>query len=96
MDPLLLSDLANDLSTVGATEEAVSTIRKALSLAPEDSRVNILAAETYATLGHEEAALRCIKIAVEKGYPPSEIQLDPTFAKFRERGLLEDLKSDSG
>ncbi len=96
LDPLLLSDLANDLSTVGATEEAVSTIRKALSLAPEDSRVNILAAETYATLGHEEAALRCIKIAVEKGYPPSEIQLDPTFAKFRERGLLEDLKSDSG
>jgi serine/threonine-protein kinase len=84
-DPALLSQLGGYYSMIGERDVALSHIRQAISLAPEDAEVMFRVSAAYEQLGDREAALRWIGEALRNGYPMAEIENQPDL-----RTLLKD------
>jgi serine/threonine-protein kinase len=83
-DATTVSYLASYYAALGNRDKAVSRIGTALVLAPGDQRVLYHAALTYETLGDRATALKWLKAALQKGYPPESVQKDPDLKKLRE------------
>ncbi|HEX2610900.1 MAG TPA: tetratricopeptide repeat protein, partial [Gemmatimonadales bacterium] len=81
--PETLGSRAQALAHLGRGQEAVTVIREAERLAPDDAGVAYAAAVVYATLGEKDSALVSVERARKLGYQPRWF----TFAWFKE---LED------
>jgi tetratricopeptide (TPR) repeat protein len=68
--PEFLSGKAQALAHLGRGREAVTAIREAERLAPDDAGVAYAAAVVYATLGEQDSALVSIEKARKMGYQP--------------------------
>ncbi len=80
-DPVILSDLAAILAAQPeGRHEAQTLITRALSLAPDDTHVQMSAAETEAALGYRKAALGWIAKLLAGGYPIEKIDSSPILA----------------
>jgi serine/threonine-protein kinase len=67
------SMLALALAKEKERESALAHIRTALALEPEDQSVLAQVAEAYESLGQRDSAIRCLKLAIRKGFPRSQI-----------------------
>jgi Flp pilus assembly protein TadD len=80
-DPDILSDLAAILAArPDGRQEAQTLIKRALSLAPDDSHVQINAALTDAALGHRRAAATRLRELIASGYPVANLDAIPALA----------------
>lgn len=66
-------------------ENALARIQAALALSPNDPNVLVNAGQAYENLGDRAKALEYIKEALQKGYPLTQVQAEPTLQK-----LLQD------
>jgi serine/threonine protein kinase/tetratricopeptide (TPR) repeat protein len=76
-DPLPQSVLALLYSQTGFNEKALTRIRAALALGPDDPQVLANVGGAYENLHDRRKALETIHKALEKGYPLEEVKNDP-------------------
>jgi tetratricopeptide (TPR) repeat protein len=79
----LLARLANCYAHLGDPARARALIREALSLAAEDGRVQLQAAEVYEALGDRAAALAGVAAAMKLGITTAEVESNRTLEKLR-------------
>jgi tetratricopeptide (TPR) repeat protein len=82
-DPAVQSDLALifALGTDGR-QESLASIKRALSLAPDDIHVQFNAAEIYTVQGNRKAARSLVEKLVTGGYPIEDIDASPILTDF--------------
>ena len=87
-DPVVLSDLAVIVASApDGRQEALVSIKRALSLAPDDSHVEFNAAQAYLSLGHRKIAEGYVNKLIAAGYPIEDIAASPILAELaRSRG----------
>jgi serine/threonine protein kinase/tetratricopeptide (TPR) repeat protein len=76
-DPELLAQVGGYYSMIGDRDAALSHIREAVALAPEDAEVAFRAGAAYEQLGERGEALRWINEALRNGYPMADIESQP-------------------
>jgi len=79
------AQLANLFAEEGQKEKAISNLRTALALAPNDPRVLNLCADTYEKLKDRKQAVEFLGKAIRAGYTKDELTSDPE---------LQDVMSD--
>jgi tetratricopeptide (TPR) repeat protein len=80
-DPVVLSDLAVILASgPDGHQEALASIKRALTLAPDDTHVRFNAAQTYASLGKRSVAQGWVDKLIAAGYPIEDIASSPILA----------------
>ncbi len=73
----LISRLGGFYATVGNREKAIAHIEQSLRLAPRDLNVMFDAGTSYEIIGDREKALFWIEKILKKGYPQSDLELQP-------------------
>ena len=82
-DADILSDLATYHAVLGHRNESISNILKALELAPKDATVMMRTGYVHEQIGEYDIALEWTIRAIEAGYPLSNIEREPGFARLR-------------
>ena len=83
-DPQVLSQLAGYYADLGKKGDAMTALRKALSLAPNDRRVMSRAVTTFELLGDREKAIDWLRKLAASGPVSQEIKYSPEMKKLRE------------
>jgi serine/threonine protein kinase/tetratricopeptide (TPR) repeat protein len=79
-DAIVLADQAYFHAMVGAREDAIQAIGRALELLPSDIDVQHRGAQVFQALGEKKRAQELLEEALRNGYPQDEIDADPLFA----------------
>jgi len=82
-DAELLADMAGYCTRLGQRNRALSFIKRALHLAPDNVVVMAYAGLIYEETGRRELALEWLDKALQKGYALSEIEHEPGLRKLR-------------
>jgi serine/threonine protein kinase/tetratricopeptide (TPR) repeat protein len=79
-DSTALYSLALYHAMLGQKALALTYLRRAMQVAPNDLELQFTAGKVYTQLGEKEAALAALKNAVDRGYPPNLLRDDPIFS----------------
>jgi tetratricopeptide (TPR) repeat protein len=82
-DAHLLADLGGYYAEVGEPDRALSLLRQAVALAPEDPNVLFLAGDGYELLKRRGDAIRLISRSIALGYHANQLQGTPELAALR-------------
>ena len=85
-DPLLLAEIAGYEARLGRQEEALKSLKAAVTARPRNGETFFVIAVTYEQLGDRATALVWIKRCIDSGYTMSEIEREPS---------LRDLRTDT-
>jgi tetratricopeptide (TPR) repeat protein/TolB-like protein/tRNA A-37 threonylcarbamoyl transferase component Bud32 len=80
--PVIIAYLAAYHAMLGDRETALSTLQRALRLAPRDASVLLNAAQIYSQLGDSRQAVLWLQKAIAAGIAPSTIADTPNFDQF--------------
>jgi serine/threonine protein kinase/tetratricopeptide (TPR) repeat protein len=84
-----------NLGRLGRKEQALECLRRAISDAPENDRVLLMAAETLEIIGRRGEAMQIVERAFRSGLTPAELESKPDFSALRRdtayRALLQRL-----
>jgi serine/threonine-protein kinase len=90
-DPVVLADLAEFYAQLGEDNKAREHIRSALEQGEDNVNVMATAGLVYEIMNEREAALSCLKQALENGYALSEVARQPGFRKLREDKRFQEI-----
>jgi tetratricopeptide (TPR) repeat protein/predicted Ser/Thr protein kinase len=76
-DARLLADLADAYAAVHKPDSAVSLIERAREIAPENIEVIVTAGSVYEQIGNRPKAMEMIAGAIQRGFPPEQIEAVP-------------------
>ena len=90
-DSALLGDMALYNAMLGREALALEFVRDALTLAPDDPELQLLAAQTYQQLGRTDAALQLLEQALDGNITPPLVFQNPWFESIRDTAEFQAL-----